>query len=144
MYNTYQASSAHKHRVDCVGTRQDFNLYPCLMSICTNPGRWSVVPASWVQKSVRQKCWEETFFINRADTFLNISYLFYASMEMPKKLPMTLIKFWTAEQSRTSRRMTLEGVDGLDRIKYGRVYFCVVVCLYTCVTSAMCVYINHS
>jgi len=62
------------------------------------------------------------------------------STEMPKKLRMTLIKFWAGrtEQSRTICRMALEGVDGLDRIKYGRVYFR-RVCLYACVTSSVCV-----
>ena len=120
--------------------RQDFTCYPFIKSTCTNPIRWSVVQASWVENAVRQKCWEKTCFINIADTFLNISYLFYISTEMPKMLRMTLIKFWTVrtEQSRTIYSMTLEGVDGLDRIKYGRVYFR-VVCLYAFVTSSVCV-----
>jgi hypothetical protein len=69
--------------------RQDFIWYPFIKSTCTNPIRWSVVQASWIENAVRQKCWEETCFINVADTFLNISHLFYMSTEMPKKLRMT-------------------------------------------------------
>lgn len=142
MYNAYYALSAHKHLFVCAGTttRQDFTCNPFIKSTCTNPIRWSVVQASWVGNAVKQKCWEETCFINIADTFLNISYLFYISTEMPKMLRMTVIKFWTVrtEQSRTICSMTLVGVDGLDRIKYGGVYFR-VVCLYAFVTSSVCV-----
>jgi hypothetical protein len=83
--------------------RQDFTWYPFIKPTCTNHIRWSVVQASWVENAVRQKFLEETCYINIADTFLDISYLFYMSTEMPKKLRMTLIKFWAGrtEQSHT-------------------------------------------